>query len=103
MLEWHGVSLGCYLQAIGHLLEAYVGTLRGKGRMLAKTFDQEMGAVEECVVNRCAAEVNAGDECRWIGLHRLRTSMHTKTSKPNPFLACTAAPRFEHRHYGFSY
>ncbi len=64
LAERHRVEVGGDFQAVRHLIEADVGALGGEGRMFAETFDEELAAVEEGVVDGGTAEVNASDEVK---------------------------------------
>jgi hypothetical protein len=50
------------LQAVSHLPQADLWALRREGWMLAKSFDNELSAVEERIVYGVAAEIYAGNQ-----------------------------------------
>lgn len=68
-------------EAVGDLLEAYVGALLGEGGMFAEAFDEEFaGLIYESVVDGGAAQVNASDDGHDEGsLKRIRVAGREST------------------------
>jgi len=55
------MAFGRKLQAVSHLPQADFRALRCEGWMLAKSFDNEMSAIEKRVVYGIAAQIYAGN------------------------------------------
>ncbi len=70
VVERDVVEVGGDFQTVGHLLKASAGTLGGERRVFAETFNQELVAVEECVIDGGTAEVNTCDKVRRVWLHQ---------------------------------